>query len=432
MVPRSLLARTFSLIAGTLVLAALSWGAVFRFYQIEPRASEAARFIVSVVNLTRTALITAQPDLLNELMYDFSESEGIRIYPAEKSDRVVAPPQGRFVDLVLAKIRTELGEDTRFAVEREGVPGFWVSFRIEGDEYWVMFPRDRLSAQLPRQWLGWGMAALLLALMAAWVIVYRMRAPLAALRAAARSIERGEQPPPLSESGPLELREVAAAFNQMSRGLARLEEDRALVLAGVSHDLRTPLARLRLGVEMMPGEETARREMVSDIEEMDRIVGQFLDFARTSGGEALSEESVGEIGRAVVAQYVARGTPLEQRIETTAPQPVRPLALRRMISNLIDNALRYAGRGVAVNITQQRDRTIVEVCDRGPGIPAAEVERLKQPFQRLETARSGSGGSGLGLAIVTRIARWHGGDLDLLPREGGGLVARVALPRRGG
>lgn len=430
LVPNTLLARTFGLIAGTIVLAALSWGAVFRFYQIEPRANEAARFIVSVVNLTRTALITAQPELLHELLLDFSESEGIRIYPSEPTDPIVEPPHGRFTDLVLEKIRAQLGEDTRFAIEREGVPGFWVSFKIEGDEYWVSFPRERLSAQPSRQWLGWGSGALLLALLAAYAIVYRMRVPLAALRTAARHIGRGERPAPLAETGPQELRDVAAAFNQMSSDLARLEEDRALVLAGVSHDLRTPLARMRLGIEMTAGDDNARREMISDIEEMDRIVGQFLDFARSTAGELPAEEIVSDIAHALEQLYAARGAALETSIERTAPQAVRPLALRRLMSNLIDNALRYAGGTVTLTVRPARGTTVIEVLDRGPGIPPADVERLKQPFQRLETARSGTGGSGLGLAIVDRIAKWHDGQFDLLPRDGGGLVARVVLPVR--
>jgi two-component system osmolarity sensor histidine kinase EnvZ len=217
----------------------------------------------------------------------------------------------------------------------------------------------------------------------------------------------------------------------MTRDLARLEDDRALILAGVSHDLRTPLARLRLGLEMSEGDAQLKAGMAADIDEMDRIIGQFLDFARAAGGEPAQPTDLAAMAREIAARYRDAGHALSDEVAAVPEATVRPMAVRRLITNLVDNAFRYGERDVRLRVGAASRAVVIEVLDRGPGIPADEVERLKQPFTRLETARSGKGGSGLGLAIVDRIARMHGGSFDLLPRDGGGLVARVTFPVAG-
>jgi two-component system osmolarity sensor histidine kinase EnvZ len=363
------------------------------------------------------------------LLVDLQEQEGIRVYPAEPDDRVVALPLDRpGVQLFAAEVRRQLGPDTRLAVEIDGLPGFWVSFRIEGDEYWVMLPRERIERQAALRWAGWGAFVLVAALAGAWLIVFRLRRPLRALVGAAADVGRGRVPPPLDESGPQEIQTVSRAFNQMTRDLARLEDDRALILAGVSHDLRTPLARLRLGLEMTDADAQLKSGMAADIDEMDRIIGQFLDFARAAGGEPAAPADLAALAREVAAHYRDTGHALDEEIASVPAVSVRRMAVRRLITNLVDNAFRYGEKDVRLRVAPAGRAVVIEVLDRGPGIPADEVDRLKQPFTRLETARSGKGGSGLGLAIVDRIARMHGGSFDLLPRDGGGLVARVTFP----
>jgi two-component system osmolarity sensor histidine kinase EnvZ len=429
LVPRTLLWRAFLLIAALILLSVAAWFQLFRYSEREPRAHQAAQLVVSVVNLTRAALVTARTDLRRELLLDLVEREGIRIYPAEPGERLVAaPPDDPTVQLLVEEIRRNLGPETRVALEREGLSAFWVSFRIQDDEYWVMLPRERVEQPVALRWLGWAAFVLGLALLGAWGIVVRLREPLGELVAAAAELGRGRVPAPLAETGPEEIRTVSHAFNQMTRDLARLEEDRALVLAGVSHDLRTPLARLRLGLEMTDADPALKAGMAADIDEMDRIIGQFLDFARAAGGETQAPTDLAALARAVAKRYRDAGHALDEEIGEVPELALRPLAVRRLITNLLDNAFRHAQSGVCLRVRRENDRVLVEVLDRGPGIPPGEIERLKQPFTRLETARSGAGGSGLGLAIVDRIARMHGGTLELVGREGGGLVARVAFP----
>lgn len=430
LLPPGLLWRTFLLVASLMLVAVLAWTLIFARAEREPRARQLADMVVSVVNLTRAALLTAQADKRLELLIELSDREGIRIYPAEEGDDAAPlPEESAFLQLVAAEVRHKLGADTRMSLELEGQPGFWVSFRMEGDdEYWVMLPRERVDRGFPLRWLGWGAAILVLALGGAYLVMFRVARPLRALAGAARDIGLGRRPAALEEAGPGEIREVAHAFNQMSRDLARLDEDRALILAGISHDMRTPLTRLRLAAEMSV-DAAAREGMTADIEEMDKIIGQFLDFARDAEGEAPEPTDLNDVVRHIAGPLLKRGAPLELRLGNLPQRRLRPLALLRLTANLVNNALRHGGTESAVEVeTRQEDRTLIlEVRDRGPGIPPEEAERLKRPFTRLDSARSGASGAGLGLAIVERIARSHGGRLDLLPREGGGLVARVTL-----
>jgi two-component system osmolarity sensor histidine kinase EnvZ len=429
--PQSLLWRTFLLLACLMILAVLAWAAIFARAEREPRAHQLAQMVISVVNLTRSALVSAQPDKRRELLLELSDREGIRVYPAESDDRIAPlPERATLLHMVADEVRGQLGAGTRLTLERDGEEGFWVSFRIEGDdEYWVMLPRERVDRAYPLQWLGWGAGVLLLALAGAYLIMFRVTRPLKQLTHAARDIGQGRRPAPLTETGPGEIRSVSHAFNQMASDLARLDEDRALILAGISHDLRTPLTRLRLAAEMS-ADADLREGIGADIEEMDKIIGQFLDFARDPEGEPPEPTDLNAVVRHVVEPLQRRGANLDLQLADLPRISLRPLALLRLVANLVNNALRHGAEAGAVEIATRRDadRVILEVRDRGPGIPPEEAERLKRPFTRLETARTGAASAGLGLAIVDRVARSHGGQFDLLPREGGGLVARASFP----
>lgn len=432
--PRTLLWQTFLLFALLLVLALGVWSHLFRYFEDPARARDVSQMVVSVVNLTRTALINADSQRRTDLVIELAAQEGIRIYPAEAADEIESLPDTRPMRLLMQAVRRQLGEHTRFASRWKTLDGFWVSFRLDPedseDEYWVMLPSERIAQQHALEWLTWGAAALFAALLGAYLIVSRIGKPLRNLARAARMIGSGKTPPPQLESGPQEIAIVARAFNRMTGDLARTDADRALILAGVSHDLRTPLARLRLGVEMSGAPQDEVLAMVADIEEMDRIIGQFLDFGRGESQEPLQLVDVVEMALRVVEPYRLRGIRIELSAPASLSARARLLPLRRALTNLIDNALRYAGEDQPLLIRVHRVDTevCIEVADSGPGIPAHEVERLRRPFTRLETARSNTKGAGLGLAIIERVMRAHRGHLDLLPREGGGLRAILRFP----
>jgi two-component system osmolarity sensor histidine kinase EnvZ len=424
----TLFARSFLLIALLIVTAVLASFQIYRVYEREPRSRELAQQTVTTINLTRAALVNADPFRRRELLIELNEAEGLRVYPATASEKLQPLPDDPLWDLVVEKIRKINGPETRFAHARDGEEGFWVSFFIDVDEFWIMLPEERFDPAFGMQWLGWGVALLAIALLGAWLIASTIARPLAALTRAARRIGRAEPHQPLAEEGARELRTVSVAFNRMAGSLETMERDRAMVLAGISHDLRTPLSRLRLALEMSNADSAATEAMIADITEIDAVIGQFLDFAR-GADEQKARNDLTE----VLAELAEHYGKLGRRVSFHAPElpsfTFARMAVRRAISNLVDNALRHAGEPIEVRVSS-RDTTLwIEVMDRGPGIPAAETERLKRPFTRLDQSRGGAGGAGLGLAIVDRIARAHGGGLELLPREGGGLLARLVLQR---
>ena len=440
MIPRTLLVRTFLLVSALIVVTVSIWAALFELAAREPRARQLAQLTASAANLTHAALLAAAPAKRRDLLIELTEREGIRLYPAEPEDAVEPLPDDAFYQLFRTETRKMLGSHTRLAFAVNGEDGIWASFQLDvseddsADEYWVMLPRERADRDFPWHWLGWGGASLALALLVAWWIVSRVTRPLRTLAAAAAEVGRGRQPAPVAITGADELKQVALAFNQMSDDLSHIERERAEVLAGISHDLRTPLARLRLEAEMSVSDESARDAITADIEQMDAIIAQFLDYARAASDEATAPTDIGQLLEEIAARYARLGAPLRLEGDHFADTAdfagamLRPMAIRRAIGNLIENARKYGGGEVTLSARRDGKALCIEVMDRGPGIPASEVERMKRPFTRLENARTDAIGTGLGLAIVERIARLHGGSLTLLPREGGGLVATLRLP----
>jgi len=437
LLPRTLLVRTFLLVSLLIFVTVITWLTLFSLAEREPRARQLAQLTVSVVNLTRAALIAADPVRRHGLLRELADREGVRLYPAEPNDVVEALPERPFFQLMRDGVLTQLGSRTRLAISVNGQQGIWASFRIDDadeedgeDEFWVMLPSERAERYYPWHWLAWGGASLALALLVAWLIVSRVTLPLRALARAAQEVGRGGHPEPLSEHGSIELEQLAEAFNRMSDDLRRIATERAEVLAGISHDLRTPLARLRLEAELSIADAAARDAVGADIEQMDGIIAQFLDYARGEGGE---EAELGDVNalltQAASAQHRAAHPPSIVTGELPATR-VFPKALARALGNLLENARKYGGDEIRVETRAEADEIVIDVADRGPGIPAGETERLKRPFTRFETARTNASGTGLGLAIVDRVARLHGGRLELLAREGGGLIARLRLPTK--
>ena len=429
--PRSLLWRTVLLIALLLVAGNLAWLQIFRVSERAPRALQIAQQIVSIINLTRSALITAHPEKRLGLLRDLSQQEGIQVYVDEPNAPVQPLPDGPLVRLLTAELQRRLGDDTKLLGASDGTRAVWVSFMIDDEEYWVRLPRERIERQEQLRWIGWGALVLLLSFAGAFLIVARINRPLHELTRAAALIGRGQTPPPVAELGPSEIRTLARAFNQMASDLKRTDEDRALLLAGVSHDLRTPLSRIRLGVEMLDAsaDDALKRGMVQDIEDIDAVINQFLDFARVTGEQSVASEiDLNELVNAVIERYRDQGKNVGAQLGSNLPRlQLKALAVQRLLTNLIDNALHHGGPEVEVETAVENAHVRLSVLDRGPGIPPAEAERMLQPFTRLNAARSTSG-SGLGLAIVDRIAKLNRGSVRLLARAGGGLEARVELP----
>jgi two-component system osmolarity sensor histidine kinase EnvZ len=428
--PRTLLWRTVLLLAILMIVGHLVWLNMFRLAEREPRARRWAQQLTSMVVLTRAALITAQPGMRLALLEELSYRQGIRVYLGSSQDKITPLPDSGFLELIATYLKDDLGADTRFTMERNGVHAIWVSFTIDSDEYWMMVPRTRFEGVIPWKWVIAGLVVLILSVGGAYLIVARINRPLRQLTRAALKIGAGRRPEPLPETGPMELGTLSRAFNQMTSDLNRAEDDRALLLAGISHDLRTPLSRLRLSLEMLDNkiEPVLKAGMVEDIDDIDVAIGQFLDFARVhADGPATETADLNQLVTAAAARYEREGKPVAMQLGKVPFLRLNPVLVQRLLANLIGNAWRHGGGDVEVATWAEDGHATVAVCDRGPGIPRADTERMLQPFTRLDTAR-GTSGTGLGLAIVNRIAQLHDGRVRLLARTGGGLEVRVELP----
>jgi len=309
----------------------------------------------------------------------------------------------------------------------------WVGAQIDGQTFWFGLNSGLLFSNRGYSILITMLVTGLVALFGAMLIQRRINRPLRQLAESAAKVGRGQHAPVDIPEAPVEIAQVAASFNQMSADLDTAERERALMLAGVSHDLRTPLTKLRLAAEILANDDKPDPELIAgmtrNIAVADAIVGQFIDFARQGDDEAVSLCDLNEMARDVATTAGAGKVQLE--LGELPPLPCRPVALRRAMANLIDNALRYSPEDrqtVVLRTQRQGDALQVAVLDQGPGIPEEQLARIRQPFVRLEVARGGKPGAGLGLAIVERIVRQHRGELLIENRLEGGLKVTLALP----
>ncbi|PTU75030.1 ATP-binding protein [Pseudomonas mangrovi] len=337
-----------------------------------------------------------------------------------------------YSEIFQRQMQSELGEDTQVRVRASSPPALWVLAPSLGPD-WVRVPLYPHPLRGQRIWsvLGWFLGIGLLSTAAAWIFVRQLNAPLKRLVYAARQLGRGSSVRlPVSDT-PSEMTAVYRAFNQMAEDVEQAARERELMLAGVSHDLRTPLTRLRLSLELLDTDTELTEEMVRDIEDMDAILDQFLAFIRDGRDEPLEVIELGELISEVVGPFNHTGERVRICLENLPLLQLRRVSMKRLLSNLIENALRHGGSAVEVAAHLSADSAapyvVISVLDRGVGIDPAELNDIFDPFIRGDRARGGSG-TGLGLAIVKRIAALHGGSAELRNRAGGGLEARVCLP----
>jgi two-component system, OmpR family, osmolarity sensor histidine kinase EnvZ len=406
----SLFWRTFMLLGALLGFGIFSWVQTFRALEFEPRAVQAAQQLASLVNLSRVAL--------------------------RYTDTYAPFDTDRFSRRIAEELRSRLGPTTVVAASVNGRPGLWIDFAIETDRYWMQADPRRLEAVTGSTWFVWVGIALLATVIGSAAVARLINQPLRQLSFAASRIREGEYESRLDEDTMTsEIREVNKGFNRMARELAKVEEDRAVMLAGISHDLRTPLARLRLEAEMSVQDEEARRYMAADIDQLDAIIDKFMDYARPSEVKLVPVHLSGVIDRAAAAFRDTSQIRIESRVAIDTMVMADETELGRVIGNLFENARRY-GRstdtGIAfVQVTYARTGpwVIVSVRDHGPGVSPEKLPQLTTPFFRGDAARTAATGAGLGLAIVEKTIIRMGGTFELsnaMPPDTG-LIARIRL-----
>jgi two-component system osmolarity sensor histidine kinase EnvZ len=430
--------RTFFLLGALTTTSMTAWVGMISVVQHEPQVQQISSQVISVVTITHAALTHSAPELRRELLFELVSNEGIRVFPLEEDDKVEPPASNALMPDIEKLVKAKLGAETRFSSKVNGVAGFWVSFNIDDDQYWLMLERERIRGLTGIQWLGWASVVSVVSLLGAALISSLVNLPLRRLTQATRDFAQGKRPAPLPEKGPMEIMEANRSFNQMVDDLQQVESDRAVILAGISHDLRTPLARMQLEVEMANLSEAAREGMQSDIGQMDAIIGQFLDYAKPTEASSFLDVDISELLRDTA--HEASRLP-DLRISTDIAPGAHAMGnatdIKRVINNLIENARRY-GKTPGEDYTEidiscrvkganASKRIIIAVQDHGVGVPAAQIEQLLKPFTRLDEARGQANGAGLGLAIVDRVITRHNAELQVRNRDGGGLLIQIVM-----
>ena len=432
----SLFWRTFFLLALLLASGVFAWVQTFRALEFEPRAVQAAQQIASLVNLARAALRSSDGINRVALIKSVSKLESIQVAPREPKDKWEPYEVDRLSRAIGAELRTQLGPDTLVASSMNGTPGLWVGFSIANDPYWLQVDTGRAGAMAWTTITLWVGIALIATVLGSAGIASAINRPLKELSFAATRIGEGEFDSRLDETTMTsEIRQVNMGFNRMARELAKVEQDRAVMLAGISHDLRTPLARLRLEAEMSVTDEEAKANMALDIDQLDAIIDKFMDYARPGEVKLMPVNLAAVVEREMAAFRDKSQMMIRSRV---APD-VRVLAddteLGRVLQNLFENARRY-GRstdtGIA-NVSVSYARTgpwvIASVRDHGQGVDPKKIGQLTTPFFRGDAARTAATGAGLGLAIVEKAVQRMGGTLELTNAAEGGLLVHIRLKR---
>ncbi|GAW97059.1 MULTISPECIES: two-component system sensor histidine kinase EnvZ [Colwellia] len=422
--PRSAFGQTVLLIGFLLFINQIVSYISFAIYVFDPHQQQINQLLAKQVRVVFIDIDDAK--LSPKMAQAFHNETGIGVYREEDAIKhglasaAYFPYRSEQMSLLLggeAEVRISDGNEYLFWIRAPQAPHLWVKIPLSGMEKGNFNPLIFFMVVIG-----------LLSVMGGWVFVRQLNRPLKSLEIAAEDVGRGDFPEPLVERGTSEIMAVTQAFNHMSKGIKQLEDDRNLLMAGISHDLRTPLTRIRLASEMMQDQDGFLKEGIEiDIEDMNNIIDQFIDYLRH---DSKDKAELGDLN--VLVDEVLNVERPSDRVITFHPSecpkiPLRHVAVRRALANLVQNALRYTSGEIDVFTGVENDYAFFIVSDNGAGIPDADIERLFQPFTQGDTAR-GTEGSGLGLAIIKRIVDTHGGKVELSNKSSGGLQAKVSLP----
>lgn len=425
-VPRSAFGQTILLIGVLLLINQAVSLVSIMVYIIQPQSDQVDQLLAKQVRVV--FLDVKDPILTPAMAKAFHLETGIGIYteqdalPLGLQDATFFEYRSLIMTDLLggpAEVRISQGDEFLFWIRPPQAPNYWVKIPLSGLEEANYSPLIIVLMILGA-----------LSVIGGWLFVRQLNRPLKALQSAAHDVGRGDFPEPLNEQGTTEIVAVTQAFNHMSKGIKQLEDDRNLLMAGISHDLRTPLTRIRLATEMMSKEDEFLKEGIdADIDDMNTIIDQFIDYIRQDSKDKAEPEDLNNLLSEVVQAESINNRNISFHSSPLNKVPLRYVAIKRVVANLIQNALRYSDGDIDIISGKDPSNRFVffVVNDSGPGIPEGDIERLFQPFTQGDKAR-GTEGSGLGLAIIKRIVDTHGGRILLTNRKEGGLSAKVILP----
>ena len=455
----SLFWRTFVLLVLLILASSLVWFFSFRTLESESRALISARQISSAVNLTRSSLVHADAIYRTALIKNIADQEGLNIRPREPDDKIIPYELDHYRNLLHSALQQRLGSDTVISDNVNETPGLWVSFSIQGDKYWLQTELVRIEQVNSQAWLYWVAIAIGISLIGAALIAGLLNRPLKELSIAVNHVRLGSFGKVKLRENLLttEIQDLNRGFNQMTAQLSKVETDRTVMLAGISHDLRTPLARLRLETELSVSDSEARLEMSQDIEQINSILGKFLDYARPHVVELQDVLLYNVVSATVNAVNNSAKVTMDIEASYSVPEDLQvmadPVELSRVINNLLENARRYGkstiypenlhSRALTLPIAEnpsleegawqptrmfdepleiaqvhidariEGDWVVLTIKDQGQGVPPEVLNQLNVPFFRANEARSNTTGTGLGLAIVEKAVQGMQGKVKL-------------------
>ena len=426
--PRSAFGQTVFLVAALLLINQVVSYVTVSLYVVKPTIEQVNLMLAKQV---KTVFIDWEDgiEINDDLSEKFFEITGIDVMTQREAMRQ-GLGQTREYPMLSRSMSAQLNGSARVRITQTGPLVYWIE-APQAPGYWVKIPLSGYQEN-NLEFLTFYLSSIgFLSVLGGWLFARHLNRPLKALQQAAVKVGKGDFSTKLEEEGSTEVIEVTRAFNQMSRGIAALENDRRLLMAGVSHDLRTPLTRIRLATEMMSDQDEYLREgIIYDIEDMNGIIDQFIEYLRHHKREELSCEDVNAlVGEVVNCELKHQRSITFKSNPSIESIPLSSVAIRRVVTNMIENAIRYSDGDIEVlsYYNSNKKYVVIAVNDNGPGIPESELESVFEPFKQGDAAR-GSEGSGLGLAIIKRIVDMHDGKVKLENRPEGGLSAQIYLP----
>ncbi|MEN8107959.1 MAG: ATP-binding protein [Pseudomonadota bacterium] len=429
--PNSLFFRTtITLMATSLLLVAITLAAI-AYYVLIPVAKQSGEDLAALLILSAQTWVELPPEARPDLEHELFNTHQLKLLSSSPLSPL-SEPGYPYLAILNEAIDKRLGQPVSVGYLPDHKSWLWVDIPMADKLLRFGFPKERIGARPPVALLTISVAVLILALITALTLALRMSKPLAALSEATTALGRGETQLSLPETGPDELAVLARNFNRMSREVTELLENRTTLLAGVSHDLRTPLTRIGLALELLP--DIQDEELISglekDVAEMDHLLNETLLLARgVEKREALQELELSRVISEVVSTFRQDELQIDWEPGISLCWPIPLQVLKRILDNLLANAIRYGdGNPVTVRLTEEETVPLIRILDRGPGIPDGMQAAVFRPFYRLENSRSmETGGSGLGLAIVQQLCIAQGWEITLQPRTGGGTEACLRL-----
>jgi two-component system, OmpR family, osmolarity sensor histidine kinase EnvZ len=428
--PHSLFRSTATTVAGVLLVFQLLLIAATVNYVMLPMAKRSADDLAALLVLSAQTWVELPPETRKDFELELARKHEFMLY----EDAAPLPPRSGFypyLTLLDSALSARTGEPVSIRVTDLDTTWFWADIHTGGKLIRIGFPKERLNTDPPTMLLLALVATIVLTLFTALVLARRITRPLAHFAEAAKRIGEGDIPETFPETGIKELSGLAATFSRMALQVRELLANRTTMLAGISHDLRTPLARMRLAIEMLPADADPKllARLRHDVDEMNQLIGEFLVLSRKLQKEPPQQTDICALLEELAEGARDEGAQVEFHARDKSPVSVGPLALRRILANLLGNAVRYGnGKPIEIDFMLDGNMATISILDRGPGIPAQELEYVFRPFYRQEPSRSNTtGGSGLGLAISRQLADANGWKIELLPRPGGGTEARLTM-----